>query len=60
MFSSILLLIRVIVIAKNEFNRSSAFLMPTQDSGIYKRWVKDYGIDDYDKFQKHYKSKRRR
>lgn len=56
---SIIMMIRFIQIAKDEFSRSSGFLMPTKDSGIYKRWVKDFGIDDYDKFQKYYKSKRR-
>lgn len=56
---SIIMMIRFIQIAKDEFFRSSGFLYPTEKSGIYRRWVRDYGINDYEQFKKHYKNRKR-
>ena len=38
------------------FAKASGFPMPTENSNIYKKWSRDFGIDNYDEFKKWNKS----
>jgi len=48
----LLLVIYGIVLGYATFAKASGFPMPTENSNIYKKWSRDFGIDNYDEFKK--------
>jgi hypothetical protein len=52
----LLLVIYGIVLGYATFAKASGFPMPTENSNIYKKWSRDFGIDNYDEFKKWNKS----